>query len=976
VAAAYFGAAKLGLALAFDNSSVTAIWPPTGVALAALLIWGRWMWPAVAVGAFLANVTTAGSVVAVLGITTGNTLEAVVGAFLLGRVGFGHTLARMRDVMALVLLAAVVSTAVSASIGVFSLWADGLLPTAGIGSTWRVWWLGDMGGDLLIAPTILVLAARPQIPWRSAWLAEAVGLTAVLTLVSAIIFPHNSPLAYAVFPLLFWTALRLRQPGAVVAGLLVSGFAVWYTAHGQGPFVTGSPDANLLRAQTFVGIATITALLVAAVRTEGQTATDAERRLAEAQQLAHLGSWEWLIASNEVSWSAELYRIYGVDPARFDASYEGFVELVHPDDREMVGEAIATAMADVAPFEFEHRIVRPDGEVRTLQARGEVLVDASGEPVAMRGTGQDITERKNDEEARVQLAAIVESSSDAIISRTLAGTIVSWNRGAEDLYGYTAEEAIGESIVLVPPERLHEVTAITERTKRGEVDPLETVCVGKDGRPIDVAVTISRTYNSAGELTGVATIARDITERKLRERYLELQHEATLILTEPNTIDEALSALLRLVGERMGWSVGAFWTPTRDGGELGCAAFWHAPSLAVGEFEAKSKSLRLAPDVGLPGRVWKTGRARWVPDVTLETNYPRAEVAISEGLHACFLLPVPGRGEVLAVLEFLSEEVRPSDPALLEMLDTFSGQVGQFLERRYAEAELEASERQTRQILETTHDAFVAMDSSGQITDWNPQAEAMFGWRRDEALGRELADTIIPESNREAHRRGLKRFVATGEGTVLGQRLELSAVHRSGRELPVELTISPLKGDAGYSFNAFLRDISERKQFEQRLQHMARRDHLTDLYNRRGLEEELERQLAMARRFNRSGAVLMLDLDDFKAVNDALGHKAGDELLNGIARVLSKRLRSTDTLGRLGGDEFAIVLPEVSAEQAQTVADALQDAIASHTQLLGRERVHVTASIGFVMFDSLQGVEDLLAGADDAMYAAKRGARV
>lgn len=155
---------------------------------------------------------------------------------------------------------------------------------------------------------------------------------------------------------------------------------------------------------------------------------------------------------------------------------------------------------------------------------------------------------------------------------------------------------------------------------------------------------------------------------------------------------------------------------------------------------------------------------------------------------------------------------------------------------------------------------------------------------------------------------------------------------------------------------------------------MARRDHLTGLYNRRGFEEELERELANARRFERSGALLMLDFDGFKAVNDTLGHRAGDEMLSAIARMLEEQLRRNDILGRLGGDEFAIVLTETSREHARTVVGSLEKAFASEAQ--HGQHVHTTASIGFVMFDGELGVEDLLGQADEAMYAQKRAAQV
>src|SRR5215212_11753661 len=156
LAGAYYGAAKLGLSFAFETPNVTAIWPPTGIALAALVLWGPSVWPGVALGAILANAWTGVPLVTVLGITCGNTLEAVVGAHLLRRVGdFMPSLERVRDVLALVVLAAVGSTALAATIGVGSLIAGGEVSVDEFGSVWRVWWLGDMGGDLLVAPLVM-----------------------------------------------------------------------------------------------------------------------------------------------------------------------------------------------------------------------------------------------------------------------------------------------------------------------------------------------------------------------------------------------------------------------------------------------------------------------------------------------------------------------------------------------------------------------------------------------------------------------------------------------------------------------------------------------------------------------------------------------------------------------------------------------------------------------------------------------------
>ena len=199
VAVVYFASAKLGLALAFATPSVTAIWPPTGFALAALLLGGRRLWPGVALGAFLANVTTDVPLATTMGITLGNTLEAVVGASLLIWFGFRPDLRRLRDIFGLVVLAAVLSTTVSATIGVASLnlWDA---PSQSLWTDWRVWWLGDMGGDLLVAPFVLV--AVTHWPYREApgRAVEAVLLAGGLVGAGLIIFSNSAGTAYAIFP--------------------------------------------------------------------------------------------------------------------------------------------------------------------------------------------------------------------------------------------------------------------------------------------------------------------------------------------------------------------------------------------------------------------------------------------------------------------------------------------------------------------------------------------------------------------------------------------------------------------------------------------------------------------------------------------------------------------------------------------------------------------------------------------------------
>jgi integral membrane sensor domain MASE1 len=291
IAGAYYVSARIGLDLAFATGSVTAVWPPTGIALAGLVLWGPSVWPGVALGAFLANAWTGVPLVTVLGITCGNTLEAVVGAYLLRRVaGFRPSLERVRDVLALVALAAVGSTVIAATIGVASLVVGDEVSVDDIASVWRVWWLGDMGGALLVAPLLMAVAAywpfsRP--PGRAG---EAVVLAAAVVGLSVFVFRQDTNLAYLVFPLLVWATLRFWQPGAAAASLAVATIAVFYTANEDGPFVRSNPDESLLLAQTFFGVTGFTVLLLAAVITERRQAEETIEQIAGALQESLLPS--------------------------------------------------------------------------------------------------------------------------------------------------------------------------------------------------------------------------------------------------------------------------------------------------------------------------------------------------------------------------------------------------------------------------------------------------------------------------------------------------------------------------------------------------------------------------------------------------------------------------------------------------------------------------------------------------------------
>ena len=249
---------------------------------------------------------------------------------------------------------------------------------------------------------------------------------------------------------------------------------------------------------------------------------DQEALLRLAQQFGGIGTFDWDFTHGIAQGSAGFFSIFGLPAVDGSLSHEQFQRAVHPEDREQLAEHLERAAAGQEPPSADYRIVRPDGQTRWLSYTGKIIRDEQGQPLRMLGTLVDVTQQREAERNEALLAAIVESSDDAIISKTLDGVINSWNPGAERLFGYTAEEAIGKPILLIiPPDRHDEERQILQRLRRGErIDHYETERVAKNGRRIDISLTSSPIHDASGRIIGASKTARDITQRKADEKAL------------------------------------------------------------------------------------------------------------------------------------------------------------------------------------------------------------------------------------------------------------------------------------------------------------------------------------------------------------------------------------------------------------------------------------------------------------------------
>jgi PAS domain S-box-containing protein len=396
-----------------------------------------------------------------------------------------------------------------------------------------------------------------------------------------------------------------------------------------------------------------------------EAAKASDDRLWFALESANMGTWDWNLATNEVQWSNNLERIHGLAPGSFDRSFASYEREIHPDDRARVRASIERALSQGVAHDVEYRIVAPDGTVRWVEGKGRVDYDADSRPLRMTGVCMNVTPRKAIELERIdvleesnrtsqRLAAIVESSDDAIVSKNLDGIIASWNEGAERMFGYRAAEAIGQSILLiVPPDRRLEEDAVLASIRSGHSVEMETVRRHKSGAFIDISLKVSPVKDTAGRIVGAAKIARDITARKrgeaeraeLYRRLMLLVVASTSLLDSPET-ESVRGATVSLAEQLLAADGHALWTRDAD------ALDWRvvkaqglSPEFVVRAAEAHRNGSEHAPPLFVSSRV--------VHDVENDPGLTECvSVYLDEGIASMLVCPMRIAGARAGALVF------------------------------------------------------------------------------------------------------------------------------------------------------------------------------------------------------------------------------------------------------------------------------------------------------------------------------------
>ncbi len=683
-------------------------------------------------------------------------------------------------------------------------------------------------------------------------------------------------------------------------------------------------------------------------------------------------NWEfWMGPDGEFIYtSPSCERITGYDAKAFYSDPGLKERIIHPDDRKLFDKHFHEADRENGTRSLVFRISHADGSTRWIEHICRSIVDANDVYQGVRGSNRDITERKETEEAlrrsEERYRRIVDTANEGIwvIGPDTTSTFV--NARMAEMLGYAAAEMIGRPYTeFMFEEDLPDHLKQLDHRRRGISETYERRFRRKDGQTVWTHASATPLFDAGQYFNGSFGMFTDITERKRAEKRLAELNDCFLHFSADS--DRNIDRLVELYGKELGAACAVY--SRLEGEELRPVSTWNTPP----DFSRAPHS---------PGQICHEVFHGFKKQVIVLENLQQSEYMNTDpkvfryGIRTYAGKTVSFGGTEGGLVCAVYADGRTPGEDDKKLLGIISSAIGVEEERKRAQAALTESEAALRSITGSARDAIIMIDSEGRTSFWNETATRLFGWNQTQALGNELHVLIMPSRYHDAFCEGIKRFAATGTGNAIGKTLELQAMRKDGSEVPVEVSLSAVQIKGQWNAVGIIRDITERKRTEAEMEHMAYHDTLTGLPNRFLLDDRLCQTIALAGRTGRMTAVLFFDLDNFKSVNDSLGHPVGDLLLQKVVERLGERLRKSDTIARMGGDEFIVVLSDILApEDAAHASRIFLDAFSEPFQLEGQE-IYTSASVGISLYP-IDGTNTatLLKNADIAMYQAKKHGR-
>ena len=556
------------------------------------------------------------------------------------------------------------------------------------------------------------------------------------------------------------------------------------------------------------------------IKTRTTALVGSEARLAESQQIAHLGSWEWDIVKNKTYESDEFYRIYGLVREGFGATYEAFLNCVHPDDRESVRKSVENALQNKKPYDIEFRILRKDGTVRIVHEKAVVTFDNTGRAIQMVGTVQDITERKRAEEElnteKNKFLAVINAMEDGLTIQDLDYNIIYQNETVKNIFG----------------SRLGEKCYSTYEGKNSICDGCPVEMVYKDGKSHiserrvvlpsgEIAFyenIASPIIDASGKIVSCLEIVRNITGRKQAEAEMNILQTIIMTISASKDLHDALVVVIQMICNFTGWVYGEAWKPNPDGTLLERDHAYYSSIEGFEKFSAFTEGMTFPSGIGLPGRAWSAKQPVWVRDVTLDPKYLRASIAREVGLKTGIAFPIVADNEVVAVVVFYHVKVEERDEQLVKLVLTVLSQIGSIIKRKRAEEALRESEEKLRAILDNTPNVVYVKDIRNKYLFINKQFENLFHVKGEELQGKTDYD-LWPKEMSDA-------FVANDRKVVeAGTPLEFEEVapHDDGLHtyISVKFPLFDVNGTV-YAVCGISTDITEHKRADDLLIEQSR----------------------------------------------------------------------------------------------------------------------------------------------------------
>ena len=546
LALAYFATAQMGLAFALVGNTVTLFWPPSGIALAGILFYGRRVWPGVFIGALLVNLHADLPLSASLGIAFGSTLATLCGAYLLQRQPeFNYFLRTVSDVLCLLLFGALISSTINAASGAFWLaWTGGVIPWELYGQTFLFWWMGDALGVVLFTPAVMALYRSDLMEWTLPLRRQAIWMYGVLIILSLLVLTDAGKVifgyqlkAFTLFPVIIWAALVFNLRITSLVLVTIYGFLLYGLINGVGRFANAT-QSDAIDVWMYSSIIGMVGLCVAIMREqrrrEFKNLELSERNFKRAQWVVNMGNWQLDLRRNQLIASDEVYSIFGMRHFEQPLTQKIFLDCTHPDDRSLF-DAGCKGVSRGESCDIEFRILA-DGKIKWVRQTIDIDFDRAGLPIAAFGTVRDITRRKLTEENLRLAANVFEGSGEAILITDSEESIISANKAFTRTTGYTLDEVKGKNPRFLSSGK-HDAEfyrLMWNDINRDGFWQGEILERDKSGRIYPKWMSISAVKDEPGIVTHYISISADISERKTAERNIQSLAYYDVLTSLPN----------------------------------------------------------------------------------------------------------------------------------------------------------------------------------------------------------------------------------------------------------------------------------------------------------------------------------------------------------------------------------------------------------------------------------------------------------